>query len=160
MRNIILAIGAILCLQFSFQVYMALDRTDAEYQAMAPVEGQQPQQQSVADIPPAPSFIDAETPAIRVVARRTPVERTPAVVRGPRPATIRSATVAKLSTLKRQVRNADIPVVRPPLQTTLTTESAVAANIERREKASRKNLIAKVITKPYSWIKSVGSFFK
>src|SRR5438067_1980497 len=85
MRNLIIAISAICLLQLTFQAYMAVDRSNAEYTAMSksyPVSGLPTGADVVADLPEindagVPSVFVANHTRIRILRRR-PLYRSPA----------------------------------------------------------------------------------
>jgi hypothetical protein len=155
MRKIIWAIAVVFSVQVAFQLAMSADRSNSEYAAL-----RTPLQNGI-DMPsPAPDahYIDTNI---------APIQPSP-------DATTRAAETRVL------IRYVDVPASRrqasPASSTTafkpvviiydrtgaLTDGAGTTAEHQRTEKSrpqpeDNRSFIAKVVTKPYDWVKAVGS---
>jgi hypothetical protein len=157
MRNIKIAIAAVVCLQVSFQVFMAIDRSNDRFFALNgsdPVSGI-----PVKDISPVdlPDFNFAENEPVHVVKR---VQRSEHVYHMPEPnfAAVRVRTVQKVRPLElvakkiepsapSQVQSRETPL----LKTVKYTETP-----QKKEKPLIAKVLLPVFKKPYSWIKALA----
>jgi len=153
MRKIIWGIAIVFCVQVAFQLAMTADRTDASYAAL-----HSPLQNGIDS--PASALSDDE-----LDTNIGPVETDTIVASVP----VQTRYLIRYIRVPEPARPADRPAaaIKPVVITydrtgALSTASTTTA--ERRAPArtetptdDKRSLIAKVVTKPYDWLKAVGS---
>src|ERR1035437_4883400 len=155
-RSVILGcIIAVCCVQISFQVYMAIDPSDADYRAVTEsVRGVSVNGVPVAELPetnvdgPIPQPVLKQPQRLKAVVYRMPEI---------------SMAVARRKTSDRVPQLATVAVInKTPASAPTSTSNRVSVTtfIWREEPAkNRKPFIAKafpVIKKPYDWIKALA----
>ena len=155
MRKIIWGIGIVFCIQIAFQLAMTADRTDASYAAL-----HSPLQTGIAN--PASTLSDEDLDTnIAPVESETALEASPVqtrylirYIRVPEP-----PPAAERPTAAAAIKPVVITYDRTGALTTASTTTTERRTPARTETPSddTRSLIAKVVTKPYDWLKAVGS---
>lgn len=152
MRKIIWTIGAVFCVQIAFQLAMTADRSNGEYAALrTPLQNGIDTSAPAADTDVFDTDIAPAAPEIERSPIRTRVLIRYVVVHGsPRQAAAPTTTAFK-------------PIVITYDRTgALTDATNTAPRHQRTERPGhqpddKRSLLAKVVTKPYDWLKVVGS---
>jgi hypothetical protein len=166
MRNLIIGIVSILCLQISYQVFLAVDRTSENYNAMSPVdtiEVEGRELASLTDPVPAPysvvpvrSVPTSRRVAAEPVKRALPDQRSNVMaVKRPRPKSVNVETIdhfAVKTAYARDLPQAPNARIRP--------SEVVSTHVEPKENRSFFAKALPVIKKPYDWMKAIGSKLK
>ena len=163
MRNLIIGIVSIFCLQISYQVFLAVDRTSENYSAMSLVDAIGTDGRELASLtdPVAPQtgLVPARAtqrlttePVKRALPEQRPVT---AAMKRPRPKSVNVETMDQFAVKTVHVR--DVP--RPPSARVQPSE-VVSAHVETKEKRSFFAKALPVIKKPYDWMKAIGSKLK
>jgi len=157
MRKIIWGIGLVFCVQIAFQLAMTANRSDADYASL-----HTPLQNGI-DSPAASLDVDdLDTNIAPVEAETAAAAYAPVQTR----VLIRYVTVPEVrhATPERATTAAFKPVVITYDRTgALPTGSAPSATAQNPSKPrteqpdDKRSLIARVVTKPYDWLKAVGS---
>jgi hypothetical protein len=165
MKKIIWGIAAVFCVQVGFQLAMTAERSENDYAALST-----PLQNSVADVNSAaidPSLLDtsvsyAEKPVYAAAETSRRRIRIPNAVQyreartSPRIGRDPLRTMSTTASFK--------PVVITYDRSGALTESQAfarkdkpAATVKPQNDVDKRSLIARIVTKPYDWLKAVGS---
>ena len=155
MRKIIWGIAIVFCMQVAFQLAMTANRSDADYAAL-----RTPLQNGIDISTPAPDAYDLDT-------NIAPVDAEPQIERSPIQTNILIRYIAVPEYRRSSERDATTAAFKPIVITYDRTGALTGpsnAQAERRSPAKpelpsddKRSLIAKVVTKPYDWLKAVGS---
>jgi hypothetical protein len=161
MYKLIFAIIAVLALQGSFYLYNVIERTDADFASIGTVSGQQlavfSRPMSAAQVPESPLVFEntsSTRPGPRVLRTQDRITR-----RGSVPAPVLYAAATK--SVRKSGRRAGPRTAAPIFP---STTIVVASSRPRlydgpvvKNEPDRKSFVAKVVKKPYDWLKAVGS---
>jgi len=155
MRKIIWGIAIVFCMQVAFQLAMTANRSDADYAAL-----RTPLQNGIDISTPAPDAYDLDT-------NIAPVDTEPQIERSPIQTKVLIRYIAVPEYQRSAARAATTAAFKPVVITYDRTGALTGpstAQAERRSSAKpepasddKRSPIAKVVTKPYDWLKAVGS---
>ncbi len=168
MKRIILAILSVALIQFSFQVYMAVDRSDAEYRAMKndakSVRGVPMAELKTAELPepdldPAAAFARVERPKLRVPQLQPQRHENVTIAIKPVPTPLFAPVIINIPPKQKylETRSALPPALAPSPSPAKTVAS------RREGPPEDRSFMAKawpVVKKPVDWIKTLASKLK